>query len=106
MAKQLIDKIKAKLSNACGETLVETLVSALIMGFVMLMLCTAIIAAAKVNAAVDIEDTSSCFTVGEGSTVTSVGMEVTIGDKTLSTGENGKINAYEQNGYYYYEPAN
>lgn len=107
MVKQLIDKIKAKLSSASGETLVETLVSALIMGFVMLMLCTAIVAAAKVNAAVDIEDTSFDYAATqEGKTVTSVDMVVTIGDKSLSTGENGKINAFEQNGYYYYEPAN
>lgn len=106
MVRRIVYKACARFSNVSGETLVETLVSALIMGFVMLMLCTAIVAAAKVNAAVDLEGTSSNFTGGTGSAVSSVDMTVTIGEKTLSTGENGKIRAYEQNGYYYYEPVN
>lgn len=110
----LIGKLRAKLSSADGETLVETLVATLIMSLVMLMLCTAIVSAAKVNASFKADEAVFNQAAEDGLAVQPVNdMKVVItpsftgaGSVTLNAGSGGKIEAYKQNGYYYYEPAN
>lgn len=106
--KRAVGRLRAKLASARGETLVETLVATLIMGLVMLMLCTAIVSAAKINAtakANDITfDQSAATKIEEHFTVAvttpnggSVDMKVEDSAK--------KIEAYAtQNGFVYYEP--
>lgn len=106
-ATRFIGRLRARLAGTGGESLVETLVATLIMALVMLMLCTAIVSAAKINATVKASDAR--FDQTEGASP--VEMTVTVTPKTpevsgglLSTGSG--INAYENNGYYFYEPAN
>ena len=105
--KRTLAVLRAKLASARGETLVETLVATLIMGLVMLMLCTAIVSAAKINAtakASDITfDQGAAIKLDSDTTVTvttprggSVEMRVDDPEK--------KIVAYTQNGFVYYEP--
>lgn len=102
-------RMRAKVAGNTGETLVETLVATLIMGLVMLMLCTAIVSAAKINATAKANDITFNHLAEEDAAPASVGMTVTIdpaidgvADITLTTTDN-KIKGYEQNGYYYYE---
>ena len=110
---QITEKLRVKLSSDSGETLVETLVATLIMGLVMLMLCTAIVSAAKVNASFKADEAVFNQTAdGEQAVQPVSDMSVVItpnlgGASSVSLSANdGKIRAYKQNGYYYYEPAN
>lgn len=49
----IVKRAKIISKETAGETLVEALISVLIISAVSLMLCTAIVTAAKVNAAID-----------------------------------------------------
>lgn len=105
--ERAVDRLRAKLASARGETLVETLVATLIMGLVMLMLCTAIVSAAKINTMAKANDIT--FNQGEAMPLTD-STTVTITDshgeqETLSvSGTSIRIDAYTQNGFVYYEP--
>lgn len=100
MRKGVLNKLRARLTNTNGETLVETLVATLIMALVMLMLCTAIVSAAKINASA--KDTATSFNQGAAESAQDVAVNVTIvhADKPPSPvqGVAGKT----QNGYVYY----
>lgn len=108
---QIAKKLRAKLSSASGETLVETLVATLIMGLVMLMLCTAIVSAAKVNAAFK-ADEAVFNQAGQGALAAQEVGSMTVSvitpgaEASPSVVSGGKIKTYKQNGYYYYVPAN
>lgn len=115
MVSRVFNKLRAKLAGIDGETLVETLVSTLIMALVMLMLCTAIVSAAKINAIAKASEASfnqeaTGAPFPEEERVKSLTMTVTVNtwdsvnteySKTLDSGAG--INAYTQNGYVYYE---
>lgn len=102
--KKLVNTARKKLASIDGETLVETLVSTLIIAAVMLMLCTAIVSAAKVNAS--IQNDKTVFTT-EGTTEISEGFSLTINQgSSPSPVPAGSYKAYKtENGYVYYEPA-
>ena len=96
-------KLKARLSGNDGETLVETLVSVLIIAVVMLMLCTAIVTAAKINATARGINASYDATSSTGIEVT---VEVSHGSQTdtyTSSTTGLKITGRTQNGYVSYE---
>lgn len=95
----------AKLSSQKGETLVETLVSTLIIMGVFVMLCTAIVSAAKVSTAVTPSDVVFRESEGKPAAV-SVWIEDKNGNRmnTLATeGESNKITGKVQNGYVFYD---
>lgn len=103
MGKRLLEKLRARLTDISGETLVETLVATLIMALVMLMLCTAIVSAAKINASA--RDTGTSFNqgaaAGSAEEVKPIGVSVSIvhadrPDTPVTV--SGNI----QNGYIYY----
>ena len=109
LISQMAGRLRAKLSGVGGETLVETLVATLIMGLVMLMLCTAIVSAAKVNASFKADEAVFNQTAVQAVSDMTVVITPNLGGAspvTLKAGSDGKIKAYKQNGYYYYEPAN
>lgn len=100
---RVISALRRKLASDRGETLVETLVSTLIIAAVMLMLCTAIVSAAKVNATIQNDET--VFTTEDREGIE--GFSITINqDGSLNLVPATSYNAYKtKNGYVYYEPA-
>ena len=101
--KKLLSAARKKLASIDGETLVETLVSTLIIAAVMLMLCTAIVSAAKVNATIQNDET--VFTT-EGATEISEGFSLTVNHGgSPSPVPAASYKAFKtKNGYVYYEP--
>lgn len=109
-AFRLTRKIRSRLAVETGETLVETLVSVVIVSVAVLMLATAVVTAARVNTAIKAEDTA--FNVANASE----GVDVTLtvrpeGSATALTvpqarddGSSGGVKGYcTDNGYVYYE---
>lgn len=101
--KRLLSRILARCSDINGETLVETLTSTLIIAGVMLMLCTAIVSAARVNATIQNEDT----VFEKKATDTAIpGTSFTVAVNHSGTTTYVPVNAYKsENGYIYYEPS-
>ena len=90
-----------KLTSASGETIIETLVSILVITVIFLCLSTAIVTAARVNATVRNADTA--FRYSE---------ESSIGSKSVSVTNNGDASPMvtfpvtdysKKNGYHYYQ---
>ena len=90
-----------KLTSASGETIIETLVSILVITVIFLCLSTAIVTAARVNATVRNADTA--FRYSEATAK---------GSKTVSVTKNGDASPMEnfpvtdyatKNGYHYYQ---
>ena len=90
-----------KLKSARGETIVETLVSVLIITLIFLCLSTAIVSAARVNASVRKTDTAFAYSKG-----------TVQGTRTVTVTKQGEAGAVEtfavteyttENGYRYYE---
>lgn len=103
--KRITSAIRAKLSSEQGETLVETLVSTLVIVGVFVMLCTAIVSAAKVSTAVTPSDVVFRESEGQSAAVT-VWVEDASGNtiKTLPVnGESNSIAGKVQNGYVFYD---
>ena len=90
-----------RLKDESGETLVETLISVLIISAVFLMLCTAIVTAANINArATSIDSTFNA----EAAEPTDAGQHtLKIGVGTDSPVDGDEFTAYTQNGYIFYE---
>lgn len=95
--------LTAKLSDNKGETLVETLISVLIIAAVMLMLCTAIVSASKINATARGINASYDATSATDIEVTVVVSHGTQTDTYNSGTTNLKITGHTQNGYVSYE---
>lgn len=90
-----------KLKSARGETIIETLVSVLIITVIFLCLSTAIVSAARVNASVRNTDTAFAYSKGKAQ-----------GTQTVSVTKRGDAAPLEtfsvtdyatENGYHYYE---
>lgn len=103
MGKRILEKLRARLTDISGETLIETLVATLIIALVMLMLCTAIVSAAKINASA--RDTGTSFNqdapAGSPEEVKSIGVNVNIVHADNSTSA-VSVTGNTQNGYIYY----
>ena len=102
MRKGCLNKLRARLTNISGETLVETLVATLIMALVMLMLCTAIVSAAKINASA--KDTATSFNQGAAADSPEVEVKVQI-EHADTTKSLVPVTGKTQNGYIYYYAA-
>ena len=87
------------LGDTSGETLVESLISVLIVAAVFLMLCTAIVTAAKINAKAAAIDTSFDETSADG--VTDVERFEVKFTSVLGT-SSAEVTGHVQNGYVYY----
>lgn len=90
-----------KIRDNRGETLVESLVSLLIIMFAMLFLTGSVVAAARANAKMQNTDNSLHYgTIDETSAVS----EVLISSDPYSTDDdiNIEVTAFEQNGYKHY----
>lgn len=90
-----------KIKSARGETIIETLVSVLIITVIFLCLSTAIVSAARVNASVRNADTAFAYSKGTEQ-----------GKQTVSVTKRGDASPREtfavmdyatENGYHYYE---
>lgn len=96
-------RLVSKLSSNKGETLVETLVSVLIIAAVMLMLCTAIVSASKINASarsINVSYDASSATDVEVTVVVEHGSQK---DTYTSSSMPLKITGHTQNGFVSYE---
>lgn len=87
----------AVFGSSSGETLVETLVSVLIVSAVVLMLCTSIVTAANINAKAKQVDVT--FNEADAATaVPSADYKLKIGGAEAS-----QVQFYESDGYVYYK---
>lgn len=95
----------AKLTSDRGETLVETLVSTLIVVGVFMMLCTAIVSAARVTTAVTPEDVLFQENNAKSASVTLVISDQGKNEKKRveSDAELSPISGKVQNGYVFYD---
>lgn len=86
-----------------GETLVETLISTLIVSAVVLMLSTAIVTAARVNAKA--AEVNTTFNEAKAAPVSNAGdysLEVN-GHTVNASGTDAGVQIFEQNGYVFYK---
>lgn len=91
-----------KLSDCAGESIVETLVTMIILSLAVVMLSGAIVTSAKVNQKADNTDTA--FTTNSQAAEDGV-MTVTDGSGNAASGVSLGVNVYKtENGYIYYEP--
>ena len=65
-----LTETRACIAGEAGETLVETLISTLIVSAVILMLVTAVVTAARVNTAIEADDTAFDVADAEETSVT------------------------------------
>lgn len=79
-----------------GETLVETLTALLIAALTFAFLATAVVTAAKINAATA---SAQNFFQYDKHRVTEASAVLSQGTKTAS----GEVTVYQHNGFYYYE---
>ena len=100
MCTHFFGRLREKLADENGETLVETLVSTLILAAVMLMLCTAIVAAAKANAAIRPGET----VIDANKAVEVQGVSVGVSSDSGDSGSYS-VSSYAENGLIYYELA-
>lgn len=101
--RRILLHIRNRLTSTNGETLVETLVSTLIIAGVMLMLCTAIVSAARVNATISAEDTT--FNATKATELPDLSISVSHEDG-MAGGATPQVKGWTQNGFIYYEPLN
>lgn len=103
-----LSSLRQRIASRCkeqdGETLVETLISTLIIVAVFLMLATVVVAAANINAKAKGIDSTFNAAAEEGPDKDQVSpvsdLIVTIGGNKV---ESSDVNAHMQNGYLYYE---
>lgn len=95
-------KMQAKLCSESGESIVETLVTMIILSLAVIMLSGAVVTSARVNEKAD--NTETAFTISqEQPTQTSVVIAPNGG--TGTRGVYLDVNSYKtENGYTYYEP--
>lgn len=86
----------AVFGSSSGETLVETLVSVLIVSAVVLMLCTSIVTAANINAKAKQVDVT--FNEADAAATPSSDYTLQIGGAEAS-----QVQFYESDGYVYYK---
>lgn len=86
----------AVFGSSSGETLVETLVSVLIVSAVVLMLCTSIVTAANINAKTKQVDVT--FNEADATAASSSDYTLKIGGAEAS-----QVQFYESDGYVYYK---
>lgn len=99
-ASKRIVYFRAALKQSSGETLVETLLSTLIVSAVILMLCTAVVAASKINAKAS--ETDSSFHVVKSEPGLAVADLYIDNAKVAATDLNWYKTA-DDNGYVYFE---
>lgn len=90
-----------KFKSTAGETLIETLISTLIVSAVILMLATAVVTAARVNASADRVNATFDETLKSAINSGSYSLSVN-GDDVSTSGTSPKVLVYEQNGYVFY----
>lgn len=94
------NKIVTKLRSSCGETIVETLVTMIVLSLAMIMLSGAVVTSARVNQKAD--NTETTFTTDAQ---TSTSGTITIQDTGSSSPASLNVTVYEtEHGYFYYEP--
>lgn len=100
-------RVKSVFRDIAGETLVEALISVLIISAVSLMLCTAVVTAAKVNTAIDPGDV--IFNSEDAKQLSNANDDVSIVIKSDSeAGDQAeqverKSKGMTMNGYVYYD---
>ncbi len=87
-----------RIKNKKGETLIEVLVSLVIIVLIMVMLPAAVVVAADLNSKAEKENLSSTMQRDNLKTAT-VKIKYDETEKDLT----GKVNVYESEGYYFYD---
>ncbi len=94
------NKIVTKLRSSYGETIVETLVTMIVLSLAMIMLSGAVVTSARVNQKAD--NTETTFTTDAQ---TSTPGTITIQENGSSSPAGLNVTVYEtEHGYFYYEP--
>ena len=102
-----LTKARVRIAGAAGETLVETLISTLIVSAAILMLATAVVTAARVNTAIEADDTAFNVADAEETGVTlTVKPDGSAAGTTVPQAEGASdsgVRGYStDNGYVYY----
>ena len=103
LSERIRQRAKVRLKDASGETIVETLVTMIILSLAVIMLSGAVVTSARVNAKADNADTA--FHVDESQlTQESVVMIITDGSGEANAAKLD-VKVYKtENDYIYYEP--
>lgn len=102
---QRMRRFASSFKSDAGETLVETLISTLIVSAVVLMLSTAVVTAAGINAKADQVDASFDETKA-AAPADADKYELKVGEEAVSlSGTNQQAQLLEQNGYVFYQYA-
>lgn len=103
MKRQQIRQAGARLKDTSGETIVETLVTMIILSLAVIMLSGAVVTSARVNAKADNTDTA--FHVEEGQLTQESGVMTITDGSGATNAATLDVNVYKtENDYIYYEP--
>lgn len=99
---RLQQAIKAKLHASAGESIVETLVTMIILSLAVIMLSGAVVTSARVNQKADNTDTA--FVTDEETTEDGT-VKISASGGNATDAVSLKVNVHKtKNGYTYYEP--
>ena len=105
LSERIRQRAEVRLKDASGETIVETLVTMIILSLAVIMLSGAVVTSARVNAKADNADTA--FHVDEGQLTQESGVMTITDGSGAANAATLDVKVYKtENGYIYYEPQN
>ena len=105
LPERIRQRAEVRLKDTSGETIVETLVTMVILSLAVIMLSGAVVTSARVNAKADNTDTA--FYVDEGQLTQESGVMTITDGSGAANAATLDVKVYKtENGYIYYEPQN
>ena len=105
LPERIRQRAEVRLKDTSGETIVETLVTMVILSLAVIMLSGAVVTSARVNAKADNTDTA--FYVDEGQLTQESGVMTITDGSGAANAATLDVKVYKtENAYIYYEPQN
>ena len=105
LSERIRQRAEVRLKDASGETIVETLVTMIILSLAVIMLSGAVVTSARVNAKADNADTA--FHVDESQLTQESGVMIITDGSGAANAATLDVKVYKtENDYIYYEPQN
>lgn len=103
LPERIRQRAEVRLKDTSGETIVETLVTMIILSLAVIMLSGAVVTSARVNAKADNTDTA--FYVDEGQLTQESGVMIITDGSGAANAATLDVKVYKtENDYIYYEP--
>ena len=103
LSERIRQRAEVRLKDASGETIVETLVTMIILSLAVIMLSGAVVTSARVNAKADNTDTA--FHVDESQLTQESGVMIITDGSGAANAATLDVKVYKtENDYIYYEP--